>query len=100
MKIDGTNMYLAFLEAFLTLLIIALVGFIGWGLWMVFKRLSWWAVLALGVFAGLVLFFYIRDKRQDDADAANGYRRYLDEDEREAMNRHMKQHPELYERKK
>ena len=95
MKID--NIYMAFLEAFLTFLIVALVGLIVWGLWMVFERFGWWAVLALGIFAGLVLFFYIREKRQDDADAADGFRKYASAAELEAMDRHMKQHPELYE---
>ena len=40
----------------------------------------------------LVVFFYIREERQDKADADNGYRQYISMDELAAQEREMEAH--------
>ena len=97
MKIYFDGLWMAFSRAILVIAICALVVLVGFLLWDAWMNHKGWLMAGIGVFLALVVFFYIREKRQDDADANNGYRRYLDEDERDAMDRHMKQHPELYE---
>ena len=51
-----------------------------------------WLIAGIGVFLALVVFFYIREERQDKADADNGYRQYISMDELAAQEREMEAH--------